>query len=130
MSDYEHTEDTYDEAHDREAPNRPADVLRDGALKASIWRNESDKGPFFSTVLAKTYEDRNGNLRDTHSFSGTDLLRVSELARQAYTRSTDLRREAAQEYSRNDGQDSREDRKAVFKQQRSNGHDNRSSRER
>lgn len=71
----------------------PADVIRDGALKATIWRNEGEDGPFYSTSLARTFEDRDGNLRDAHSFSGSDLLKVSELARKAYDRSNELRRE-------------------------------------
>ena len=71
--------------------NQPAMTLRDGSLKAVIWENEGEKGPYFSTQLAKTYEDRDGKLRDTHSFSGTELLRVAELARQAYGASNELR---------------------------------------
>lgn len=78
--------------------NKPEDILRDGSLKASIWRNESDKGVYFSTTLAKTYKDQDGNLRDTHSFSGTELLRVSELSRHAYTRSNELYREHMQSH--------------------------------
>ncbi len=78
--------------------NKPEDILRDGSLKASIWRNEGDKGPYFTTTLAKTYEDRDGNLRDTHSFNGADLLRISELSRQAYTRSNELYRECTQSH--------------------------------
>ncbi len=73
--------------------DRPKEVLRDGNLKASIWRNESEKGPFYAASFARTYQDQNGEPRDTHSFSGTDLLRVSELARKAYERTNDLRRE-------------------------------------
>jgi len=69
----------------------PADVIRDGSLKATIWENDGDKGAYFTTTLAKTYEDKEGKLRDTHSFSSGDLLRVAELARQAYTRSNELR---------------------------------------
>lgn len=77
-----------------QSQNRPpADVIRDGALKATIWENQSEKGAYFTTTLAKTYEDRNGQLRDTHSLSGNDLLRGSELLRQAYTRANELRRE-------------------------------------
>jgi hypothetical protein len=72
---------------------QPADVLRDGSLKATIWRNEGEDGPFYSTSLARTFEDRDGNLRDAHSFSGSDLLKVSELARKAYDRTAELRRE-------------------------------------
>lgn len=80
-----------------EPQNRPETVLRDGALKATIWRNDGEKGPFFATTLAKTYEDRNGNLKDTNRFSGSDLLRVSELARQAYGVSRNLQREVARD---------------------------------
>lgn len=77
--------------------NGPADTLRDGHLKASIWRNEGERGHFFSTTLARTYEDRDGNLQDSQSFATNDLLRVSELARNAYTRSRELHQEQAQE---------------------------------
>lgn len=76
-----------------EQTRQPADVIRDGALKATIWRNAGEDGPFYSTSLARTFEDREGNLRDAHSFSGSDLLKVSELARKAYDRTNDLRRE-------------------------------------
>ena len=72
--------------------NRPADVIRDSNLKATLWRNEGDKGPYYATELARTYKDDDGNLRDTNSFIATDLLRVSELARKAYDRTNDLRR--------------------------------------
>ena len=75
------------------APERPADVLRDGSLKASLWRNEGDKGPFYVTEFSRTYTDADGNYRDSHSFVGADLLKLSELARKAYDRTNELRRE-------------------------------------
>ena len=73
--------------------NRPVDVLRDGSLKASIFRNEGEKGTFFSTTLSRTYTDERGNFHDTNVFSGTDLLRISELSRRAYSRATELKAE-------------------------------------
>ncbi len=86
-------------------PNAPRDVLRDGNLKASIWRNESEKGPFYSVTLNRVYRDNQDELRDSNSFSGTDLLRVSELARKTYDRTQELRREDRQaERGRNEGQ--------------------------
>ncbi|MEM8985430.1 MAG: hypothetical protein AAGC95_01795 [Pseudomonadota bacterium] len=87
---------TEDNTHDG-----PADTLRDGALKATIWENHGENGSYFTTTLARTYEDKNGKLRDTHSFGGTDLLRVAELARSAYGRSNELRRELNQSQDRN-----------------------------
>jgi len=81
----------------------PEATLRDGSVKASIWRNEGESGAFRSTTFARTYEDRDGNPRDANSFTGTDLLKVSELARQAYNKSRVLERE---------------ERRAAFKDQR------------
>ena len=92
----EETMSDRNEANQQHAPDQdrqPADVLRDGALKATIWRNQGDDGAFYSTSLTRTYEDRDGNPRDAHSFSGGDLLKVSELARKAYDRSAELKRE-------------------------------------
>ncbi len=63
--------------------NAPVEVLRDGALKATIWKNKGENGEFFSTTLTKTFE-QNGSLHDGNSFTGTDLLRISELSRRAY----------------------------------------------
>lgn len=73
--------------------NKPVEVLRDGNLKASIFRNNGEKGPFFSTVLARTYTDERGNLHDSNVFTGSDTLRIGELARQAYSRSRELKAE-------------------------------------
>lgn len=73
--------------------NPPRDVMRDGNLKASIWRNEGEKGPFYSASLARTYKDQNGDLHDAHSFAGSELLRVAELARKAYDRTRELHRD-------------------------------------
>jgi len=83
----------HDETRAAEQTRQPADVIRDGTLKATIWRNECEDGPFYSTTFARTYEDRDGTLRDAHSFSGSELLKISELGRKAYDRSSELRRE-------------------------------------
>lgn len=75
------------------ADNRPADVIRDGNLKASIWRNEGENGVSYATTIARTYKTEDGAYRESNSFTGTELLRVSELARKAYDRTNDLRRD-------------------------------------
>lgn len=90
--------DTHDNAPQQSRPtqerqNGPADVIRDGNLKATIWRNEGDKGVYFTTEFARTFKDAEGNLRDTHSFIGADQLKLGELARKSYDRTTELRRE-------------------------------------
>lgn len=84
---------TNDRDNDRQATKRPEEVLRDGNLKASIWRNQSDRGDFFATTFARTHKDDDGNVRDSHSFVGADLLKLSELARKTYDRTNEIRRE-------------------------------------
>ena len=73
----------------------PADTIRDGNLKASIWENQGEKGPFYTTTFSKTYEDQDGKLRDTNGFNKGDLLRIAELARASYSRTHQLQRDAA-----------------------------------
>lgn len=84
---------------------KPDETLRDGPLKAVIWRNDGENGAFFSVTLAKTYKDDRGQYQDSHSFSGTDLLRVAELSRQAYSRVNELRRELKPVQENDDGHD-------------------------
>lgn len=88
----------------------PADVLRDGNIKATIWKNERENGPSFSTVFSRTWQDEEGGYRDSHSFSGTELLRVSELARGAYTRTIELRQEHRVEITREESHTSKKER--------------------
>ena len=84
--------------------NRPEDTLRDGSLKATIWRNEGENGEYYSTTIARTWQDEDGNYRDSHSFSGSELLRVSELARGAYARTNELKQEQQQEQAQGKSQ--------------------------
>ena len=79
--------------------NKPVDTLRDGNLKASIWRNEGENGPSFSTTFARTWRDDQGQFHDSQSYAGTDMLRVGELSRAAYHRTNELRREYAKEHA-------------------------------
>ncbi len=76
---------------------KPTETLRDGSLKATIWKNESDKGPFYSVNLTRIYKDEHGKYHDTDSFTGTELLRIAHLATKAYDRTNQLRQQAAQE---------------------------------
>lgn len=89
--------------------NQPIDTLRDGRLKATIWENVNEQNDtYHSVTLAKTYEDRNGKLQDTASFSAGELLRVAELAREAHSVIRDMRRERAHEVRAERNTNSRE----------------------
>jgi len=73
------------------ATNKPIDTIRDGQLKATIWKNDGEKGPFYSVNFTRTYTDEAGNFHDSDSFSGTELLRIMQLSAKAYDRTRELR---------------------------------------
>lgn len=73
--------------------NKPEETLRDGKLKAVIWRNQGDKGDYFTVGISKLYEDRDGRLQDGHSFMGTDLLKLSRMADKTYDKIRELERD-------------------------------------
>jgi hypothetical protein len=78
-----------------ETKTRPVETLRDGSIKAAIWRNESGNGAFHSVTFSRTYKNQEtGELHDTDSYSGTELLQLSRLAGKAYDRANKLTREA------------------------------------
>lgn len=68
-----------------QTPNTPIATLRDGAIKAAIWRNETENGARYSVEFSRSYKTAEGEWRDSHSFSNSDLLRLSLLATRAYT---------------------------------------------
>ena len=69
---------------------KPAFTLRDGTLKATIWKNDSDKGPWFSIDFTRGYRT-NGQWHDTHSIRGDDLLKLAFLAQEAYAKHLELK---------------------------------------
>jgi hypothetical protein len=63
---------------------RPAATVRQGNLKIVLWRNQGEKGPWYTADLVRTFKDESG-YHDTSKVSADDLLRVSYLAEQAFT---------------------------------------------
>lgn len=99
---------TNDRTNGDDAANAPVDKIWEGKLKASIWRNEGERRTFFKATFARTFKDQDGELRDTQSFGSDDLLKLSELARQAHHRTNELAREEFRE--RRDNQEPDQDR--------------------
>lgn len=74
-----------------ENKTKPVDTLRDGSIKAALWKNESENGPFFTVTFERTFTDKEtGEARSAHGFSGTQLLQLAQLANQAYGRAREL----------------------------------------
>ena len=69
----------------KETKQSPIDTLRDGALHASIWKNQGENGTFFSVTFGRTFTDnKTEEVRDADSFSGAQLLKLARLAEKAY----------------------------------------------
>lgn len=81
--------------------NKPIDTLRDGAIKASIWKNTASDGtPFYSVTFDRTFTDSDGMTKSSSSFSASGILKLSRLAEKAYDqiaviRAQDSARQAA-----------------------------------
>jgi len=62
---------------------QPANRLRCGNIKATIWQNVSEKGPFFATTFTRPFKDQSGAWRKGTSFDHNDLEALLTVARDA-----------------------------------------------
>ena len=63
--------------------NKPTNTLRCGNIKATIWQNDSEKGPFFATTFSRPFKDQSGTWCNGTSFSLNDLEALVTVAREA-----------------------------------------------
>lgn len=59
---------------------RPATTLRCGNIKATIWQNVSEKGPFVATTFSRPFKDQSGAWRNGTSFGLNDLEALMNVA--------------------------------------------------
>jgi hypothetical protein len=66
--------------------NPPIETHRDGAVSAKIWRNVNKDGkPSYNVTFQRTYTDpKTQQVAESRSFMGTDILKVPQLASDAY----------------------------------------------
>lgn len=60
--------------------NAPVFSARHRALKAAVWRNETENGPMFNTTLSRSYKDGE-TWKESGSFGYDDVLIAAELLR-------------------------------------------------
>src|SRR3982750_1807758 len=65
--------------------NRPVQTIRHGRIKATIWLNQTQKGPMHNVNFSRSYQDDEGNWADSPSFSFEDLMTVAKCAFDAHT---------------------------------------------
>ncbi|BFU94372.1 MAG: conserved protein of unknown function [Nitrospira sp.] len=62
---------------------KPTQTLRCGNIKATIWENTSEKGPFFATTFSRPFKDQSGEWRNGTSFGLNDLEALLTVAHEA-----------------------------------------------
>ena len=60
--------------------NAPVFTVRHRALKAAVWKNETENGPMFNTTISRSYKDGE-TWKESGSFGFDDVLIVGELLR-------------------------------------------------
>ena len=63
--------------------NQPVHKIRHGAISASIWRQETEKGPLFNVSFQRSYKDGE-EWKSSTSFGAHNLLVVSLIATRAF----------------------------------------------
>ena len=58
---------------------KPVHEERLGAIKATVWANQTQKGVMYNTTITRVYKD-DDEWKDTGSFGRDDLLVVSRVA--------------------------------------------------
>lgn len=67
-----------------EERRQPIHKIRMRNITAAIWQNQSERGPWYSVTISRSYRDAENNWHTTESFSGPDLLIVAEVARTSF----------------------------------------------
>jgi len=63
--------------------NQPVHKIRHGAVSASIWRQETERGPLFTVSFQKSYKEGE-EWKHSTSFGRNDLLVLSLIATRSF----------------------------------------------
>ena len=84
------TDKSADRSSDKPTGNRPVHTVRHRRLRATIWKNQTEKGPIYNVTLSRSY--RNGDeWRDSQSFSYDDLMNLAKVLFDAHSFISTLR---------------------------------------
>jgi len=88
-ADYENEEST-------SAARRPVASVRHGNVEIAIWRNQGEKGEFYSASTPAIRYKEGEEWKDGSSFGRHDLLDLAEASREAALKIRDLQKGRAQ----------------------------------
>ena len=63
--------------------NKPVHTLRNGPISASIWRQDTEKGPMFNVTFQRSYKEAD-EWKHSTSFGRNNLLLLSLMAMRAF----------------------------------------------
>jgi hypothetical protein len=59
--------------------SKPVHKIRNGVLQVTIWRNQSEKGSWYSVIPARSYKQGDDMWKETDSLGREDLLPMAKL---------------------------------------------------
>ncbi len=72
-------------SNEPQAQKGPVHEIKQGMLKAAIWKNEGSEGPFYSVTLGRLFKNDEGKWRTSQRFGAKDLTNVPALIEEIQT---------------------------------------------
>ncbi len=80
----------------KQQANAPIAVMRDGALKVSLFQNNHQNGVSYALKPSKLYRDKQGKTQETSALSEHDALKMGRLLEKGYDRINDFKQSLKQ----------------------------------
>jgi hypothetical protein len=71
--------------------NKPVARVQLYPVTGSIWKNQTQKGAFYSVSFERSYKDETGKFQTSSTFNATDLLVLAKVADLCDTKIRELR---------------------------------------
>jgi len=66
------------------AENRPFHEIKHRSIRATIWKNDTAKGPMYNVTVSRLFKDGE-QWKDSHSFAFDDLMNVAKALYDAHS---------------------------------------------
>lgn len=68
-----------------DSENKPVAEFRVNAVKAVVWKNESNDKVYYNTTLVRIYTDKDDAWKETHSLGRDDLMAARKALDEAHS---------------------------------------------
>ncbi len=69
----------------KDSDNRPVHEIRHRNIRATIWKNDTAKGPMYNVTVSRSYRDDAGEWHDSNSFAFGDLMNLAKALMDAHS---------------------------------------------